>query len=88
MSVLGSVRDKETRRKKEGDVDKKGNVTKVVVEVEVPPESRGLVEVSRAIRCLLTTQADFEVRMTYRVEEEKEYKSFTFWTRARFGEVL
>lgn len=34
-------------------------------------------------------QADFEVRLTYRVEQEgkDEYKVFTFWTRVHFGSV-
>ena len=34
------------RRKKEADVEKRGNVSRVLVEVEVPPEAKGKVEVS------------------------------------------
>jgi hypothetical protein len=51
MSVLaggsGSMREREKeRRRVEKDVEKKGNVSKVLVEVEVPPHAGGKVEVS------------------------------------------
>ena len=44
ISVLaGSGRDK---KKRDQDVEKKGNVSKVLVELEVPPGTTGVVEVS------------------------------------------
>lgn len=53
MSVLaggsgagsGSMRERDRKRGMEKDVEKKGNVSKVLVEVEVPPGTRGSVEV-------------------------------------------
>lgn len=76
----GSTRDK----RREAGVEKRGNVSKVPIEVEVSERAEGDVEF------------DLEVRFTYRVEgegtpvEEKrkeEYKHFTFWVRVNLGEV-
>ncbi|ODO06171.1 dynactin 4 [Cryptococcus wingfieldii CBS 7118] len=90
MSVLGaSMRDK--RHNKELGVEKKGNISKVTVEVETLAEADGPVEF------------DLEVRYTYRAEGEgtpieneggrreerikEEYKTFTFWVRVHVGDV-
>ena len=47
--------------------------------------------------CPADSQADFEVRFTYRADElatdekadkgREEYKTFTFWTRVCFGQI-
>lgn len=82
LSVLatssgGTLRDKE-RRKRESEVDKKGNCTKVGVEVEILPGATGEVVVSplRDACCRigrmvlqLIMQFDLEVRFTYRVDD-------------------
>lgn len=74
----GSLRDK----RREAGVEKRGNVSKVPIEVEISEQARGDVEF------------DLEVRFTYRVEGEgtgekgrEEYKHFTFWARVHLGEV-
>lgn len=74
----GSMRDK----RREAGVEKRGNVSKVPIEVEISEQARGDVEF------------DLEVRFTYRVEGEgtgekgrEEYKHFTFWARVHLGEV-
>ncbi|WVO13200.1 hypothetical protein L204_100812 [Cryptococcus depauperatus] len=90
LSVLaggGSLRD---RRNRENGVEKKGNVSKIPIEVDVSQDATGPVEF------------DLEVRYTYRAEGEgsptenegginetaiKEYKTFTFWARVYVGEV-
>ncbi|WVQ79057.1 hypothetical protein IAT38_001150 [Cryptococcus sp. DSM 104549] len=90
LSVLagGSARDKKHR---ESGVEKKGNTSKIALEVEVLPGATGSVEF------------DLEVRYTYRADGEgtpaeregggkeermkEEYKTFTFWVRANIGEV-
>ncbi|KAE8539773.1 hypothetical protein D1P53_003710 [Cryptococcus gattii VGV] len=76
----GSSRDK----RREPGVEKKGNISKVAIEVDISETARGDVEF------------DLEVRFTYRVEGEgmpgrkggkEEYKHFTFWVRVNLGEV-
>ncbi|BEI98088.1 hypothetical protein CcaverHIS631_0303870 [Cutaneotrichosporon cavernicola] len=70
-------------RGRELGVEKRGNVTKVGLEVEVYKEATGPVEF------------DLEVRFTYRADEgegskegaKAEYKTFTFWSRMCAGEV-
>ncbi|EKD03528.1 hypothetical protein A1Q2_02111 [Trichosporon asahii var. asahii CBS 8904] len=67
------------------DVEKRGNVSKVGLELEVLPSAEeGPVE-----------QFDLEVRFTYRADDaegakdkEPEYKTFTFWTRVHAGGVV
>lgn len=76
-----SLRDK----RREPGVEKKGNISKVPIEVDIPETAGGDVEF------------DLEVRFTYRVEGEgtpagdrggrEEYKHFTFWVRVNLGEV-
>lgn len=76
----GSSRD----RRREPGVEKRGNISKVAIEVDISETARGDVEF------------DLEVRFTYRVEGEgapgrkggrEEYKHFTFWVRVNLGEV-
>ncbi|RXK41387.1 hypothetical protein M231_01292 [Tremella mesenterica] len=81
LSVLGSgsLRDK---RKVESGVEKRGNVSRVPIELEIMPGAKGPIV------------SDFEVRFTYRADEaeetkenkvKEEYKTFTYWTRVDFG---
>lgn len=76
----GSARDK----RREPGVEKRGNISKVPIEVDISETAGGDVEF------------DLEVRFTYRVEGEgmpgrkggrEEYKHFTFWVRVNLGEV-
>ena len=73
LSVLG-VGSAMERKRREEVVEKKGNVSKVGVEVEVLPGAKGLVTVSGAHEPVnpiadVECQFDLEVRYTYRVED-------------------
>ncbi|KAL1410249.1 hypothetical protein Q8F55_004255 [Vanrija albida] len=79
LSLGGSsLRHRSTR---DVGVEKKANVTKVGLEVEVRPGAdKGPVEF------------DLEVRFTYRADEDgsggkEEYKTFTFWVRVCAGNI-
>jgi dynactin-4 len=97
LSVLGGLGG--SSRKRDHGVERKGNISKVGLEVEVLPDAVGVVEVSRVMtECgnwWLTLQADFEIRYTYRADEAAEgeekgkeaFKIFTFWVRVNFGSV-
>ena len=99
QALLGSS----SKRKREGDVEKQGNITKIGLVVEVLPNATGSVEVCFTLWSKLTgadsVQFDLEVRLTYRVEDDggaagvdakakkETYKSFTFWVRVDLGLV-
>lgn len=77
LSVSAGKGDK---RSKESGVEKRGNVSKVALDLEVSPTARAGD----------TVEFDLEVRFTYRAEETpgaKEYKTFTFWVRVNAGQV-
>jgi dynactin-4 len=91
------MRDK---KKSDGGVEKKGNVSKVGLEVEVSQEATGRVDVSTDAlsRGSSSSQFDLEVRYTYRAEDagekskdgrgtKEEYKTFTYWVRVNVGEL-
>lgn len=96
LSVLGGLGD---RRKKDHGVKRRGNISKVGIEVEILPGAIGLVEVSESTQDLRVAtefvQADMEVRYTYRADEAQDgeekgkeaYKTFTFWVRVTLGTV-
>lgn len=82
-SVLAGAGSSSRDKRREPGVEKKGNISKVPIEVDISETARGDVEF------------DLEVRFTYRVEGEgmpgrkggEEYKHFTFWVRVHLGEV-
>jgi len=61
------------RKIREGGVEKRGNVSKVGIEVEMLPNASGPVDVSlspgKGIRLISIPKFDLEVRYTYRVDE-------------------
>jgi dynactin-4 len=94
-SVLGSgsLRDK---KRGEAGVEKKGNISKVGLEIEVFPGASGAVKVSIMVNFSLL-QFDLEIRCTYRAEEtsekenkskHEEYKVFTYWVRVHVGDIV
>ncbi|WVR03969.1 hypothetical protein IAU60_000968 [Kwoniella sp. DSM 27419] len=75
-----------SKKSRESGVDKRGNTSRVVLEVEVLPGATGRIEF------------DLEIRYTYRADDletpaggaekrKEEYKTFTFWVRVAVGDV-
>ncbi|WRT65526.1 uncharacterized protein IL334_002471 [Kwoniella shivajii] len=82
------------KKLREGGVEKKGNMSKVNLDVELSKEAKGKIEF------------DLEVRYTYKAEDigtptdkegkdkssakksKDEYKHFTFWIRVKIGQVV
>ncbi|WWC60123.1 uncharacterized protein I303_102687 [Kwoniella dejecticola CBS 10117] len=93
LSILSSGKNDRRAKDREGGVEKRGNVSKVNLELEILPEAKGQVEF------------DLEIRYTYRAEDlgtptekegktssseaktKEEYKNFTFWVRVKVGHI-
>jgi dynactin-4 len=72
LLMSGSVRDK---KRGESGVEKKGNMSKVGLEVEILPATSGPVEVRSepaAVAYYADVKFDLEVRYTYRAEDVAE----------------
>ncbi|WVF67076.1 hypothetical protein IAT40_001821 [Kwoniella sp. CBS 6097] len=94
LSILAGGSSSNSKKGRESGVEKKGNMSKVAIELEVAPH---LTKGDRI-------EFDLEIRYTYRADDagtpthsgsgeggdgksKEEYKTFTFWVRVLVGEV-
>ncbi|WWC68801.1 uncharacterized protein I206_102736 [Kwoniella pini CBS 10737] len=91
LSILASGKNDRKNRDREGGVEKRGNISKVNLEVEILDDVKGKLEF------------DLEIRYTYKAEDlgtstekegkanegktKEEYKIFTFWVRVNIGKI-